>query len=66
MVYIYAMVSRMPYIFLRLPFMTGQVVLDFDQSRFRHTPSFFLFNTFLNPFKKHVPNNPLNMRQKEI
>jgi hypothetical protein len=26
---------------LRLPFMTGQVVLDFDQSRFRLTPSFF-------------------------
>ena len=49
--------SMMPYIFASVRrFMTGQVVPDFDQSRFRLTHSLlFLFCLILlNPFKEHV------------
>ena len=70
-----AIMSRMPYIFASLRrFMTGQVVLDFDQSRFRliHSLPLFFYLILWNPFKKKhvyvysepVLNNPLNMRQR--
>ena len=52
-----AIMSRMPYIFASVRrFMTGQVVPDFDQSRFRlsHSLLFLLCLILLNPFKEHV------------